>query len=128
MLNDAAQQARSYLASFPASAELFEFCQLSFVSQCLTVIECRPYPRTGTTLAPGYRETARDGRDPTIHWGMLDYREPSGVGYDKVSFLGWATGGASAIHRSRKKRVRRNLMRKSQMKSLDVAGQLPDCT
>lgn len=55
-------------------------------------------------------------------WGMLDYRAAeetagtlAGVGYDKVPFLHWATGGTAAIHGSRKKRVRRNLMRKSQM-------------
>jgi polynucleotide 5'-hydroxyl-kinase GRC3/NOL9 len=55
-------------------------------------------------------------------WGMLDYRAAeetagtlAGVGYDKVPFLRWTTGGAAAIHGSRKKRVRRNLMRKSQM-------------
>jgi polynucleotide 5'-hydroxyl-kinase GRC3/NOL9 len=55
-------------------------------------------------------------------WGMLDYRAAeesagtlAGVGHDKVPFLHWTTGGAAAIHGSRKKRVRRNLMRKSQM-------------
>jgi polynucleotide 5'-hydroxyl-kinase GRC3/NOL9 len=55
-------------------------------------------------------------------WGMLDYRAEeetagtlAGVDYDKVPFLRWATGGATAIYGSRKKRVRRNLMRKSQM-------------
>ena len=55
-------------------------------------------------------------------WGMLDYRAAeetagtlAGVGYDKVPFLHWATSGTAAIHGSRKKRVRRNLMRKSQM-------------
>ena len=54
-------------------------------------------------------------------WGMLDYRAAeeaagtlTGVDYDKVPFLCWASGGAVAIHGSRKKRVRRNLMRKSQ--------------
>ena len=55
-------------------------------------------------------------------WGMLDYRVAeeaagtlTGVDYDKVPFLCWASGGAVAIHGSRKKRVRRNLMRKSQV-------------
>lgn len=54
-------------------------------------------------------------------WGMLDYRAAeeaagtlAGVDYDKVPFLRWTTSGAAAIHGSRKKRVRRNLMRKSQ--------------
>ena len=55
-------------------------------------------------------------------WGMLDYRVTeetagtlAGVDYDKVPFLRWATGGTAAVHGSRKKRVRRNLMRKAQM-------------
>jgi len=78
-----------------------------------------------TPVPPSYLSTVRVlvmGEIQLPIWGMLDYRAAeetagtlAGVGYDKVPFLHWATGGAAAIHGSRKKRVRRNLMRKSQM-------------
>lgn len=78
-----------------------------------------------TPVPPSHLDTVRVlvmGEIQLPIWGMLDYRAAeetagtlAGVGYDKVPFLRWATGSASAIHGSRKKRVRRNLMRKSQM-------------
>ena len=78
-----------------------------------------------TPIPPSHLATVRVlvmGEIQLPIWGMLDYRAAeeaagtlAGVGYDKVPFLRWATGGASAIHGSRKKRVRRNLMRKSQI-------------
>jgi polynucleotide 5'-hydroxyl-kinase GRC3/NOL9 len=78
-----------------------------------------------TPVPPNHLNTVRVlvmGEVQLPIWGMLDYRAAeetagtiAGVDYDKVPFLRWATGGAAGIHGSRKKRVRRNLMRKSQM-------------